>query len=467
MKYGLLLASVLALFVSQATAQLAPTTAPAADAPVFLNGNGNNGNGSGIPWGSQPGEYQMISADGQMVMKSYEVTGVKPAARGNIAKLFKAMLKKDGRGGDADVAPLIRDGKEIILLNIVATEKMQRSIGQTVERINSGETGAFCYMPDTVIYFPKFRSAQAISDAIKVEMTNIGMTYVDVGLNALIIEDDPTYISFLVKDIAEKFDILPPRIQANLIVVEFEDGRDRSLGVDWASLLDTLPASMTLGMSLDRLPVGRSRSVELGKGDASLALSGDKNGFSSLKVSNFTMAVDQISPQALAGFIGYLEAKGYCRVVSNVDVNVVNGVPTVFSTKVEMPREATVSNVAGGKNRTEVQTIEGIELSIIGTLAGELKCMEIDATSTSVVCYTRTGLPVIATSHISTKTGVLFGKTVVLSGLSRQKEVEVVHGDPLGIDALRLFSKKTTEKKLWKQYVCIAASPPPDTRPAD
>ena len=54
------------------------------------------------------------------------------------------------------------------------------------------------------------------------------------------------------------------------------------------------------------------------------------------------------------------------------------------------------------------------------------------------------------------------GKIALLSGLAREKEVEVVYRSPLlgDLDILGIFSKKVKERKRWNVYVLITTSPP-------
>ena len=293
---------------------------------------------------SQPGDYNIIMADGQMTMQTYEVVGMDPKIRVNLVKGFNKLLAHDGRGGRVEVSQVTRDKKEIILLTVTATKTMQTSIGQTIERINSGQFGNFDYLTRTEVFLPQYRSAESIAAALRPEITSIGILHVDSVLNALTIEDDPTFVEFLL-GIAKQYDVPPPRIEAEVRIVEILDGRDRNIGVDWQALLDTLPVSVNVGISGERPVLTRSRSVTI---PDKIALESSDDHAESLKVNSFSVAVERISPQALAGFINLLEARGLCRLVHQVKVNVVNAAPTTVSTTVDTPVTATLTDRGGG-----------------------------------------------------------------------------------------------------------------------
>ncbi|MFA5878248.1 MAG: hypothetical protein WC845_02690 [Candidatus Staskawiczbacteria bacterium] len=431
----------------------APAGAVASDGKVVIAG--------------QPGDYNIISSDGQLTMQSYEVTGVSVESKSTLYKAFHKLLSKDGRGGSAEVAPLTRNGKEIILLIVAATPEMQRSIAKTVERINSGTVGAFCYTPKNVVFIPKYRSAESIAAALRVEITNIGVLYVDPILNAITIEDDATYVDWLV-NYAQEFDSPPPQITAILRLVAIDKNNDSSVGTDWGALLDGLPPSISLSIGGERQILSRSGEVSVANGDPSLALTGSKQRLSHLPITSFSAAVNEISPQAVGAFFSYLETKGVCRILNTADINVVNGSPTVVSTEVSMPVTATVSSETGGKLRQEVSVLEGVKITISGSLATIGHRLNVQASSTSVVSYTRTGLPLIATSTLDTAVQLPRNRTITLSGLSRQKEVTVTHKPPVlgDLDVLNLFSKKVTETREWKLYICITVVDPPVATPA-
>ena len=143
-----------------------------------------------------------------------------------------------------------------------------------------------------------------------------------------------------------------------------------------------------------------------------------------------------------------------CKVVNDSNLNVVNGAPSFVRSAVEAQVQATVAIPNGGKERADLTTIEGVELRIEGDLAQEGQRLHVVGKSTSVVSYTLAGLPMILTTDFDTTVGVPTGnKTILLSGLSRQKDVEVEHKGPL--DPLGWFSKKITERREWKIYICI------------
>ncbi len=457
MKRNVLLVAILGLVLGGKVSAQPSTTTPAGTTIVATSPERTVIAG-------QPGTYNIVNSSGQMVTHSYEVTGVDPTKRATLTAAFRRSLSRDGNGGDANAGVFKRnDGKEIILLIITATEVMQESIAQTVEVINSGNLGFINLAPLDVVYFPKYRSAEAIAAAIKGELTFTGFLYVDKVLNALTIEDDSQeVIDFLVKQIAEVYDVPPPKITAKVHIVEFVDGRDRNVGVDWNALTDAfLASSLNFSVGGQRSVLNRSQDASVTATDSSsLGIGSSRDKLSPLKVTNFSVAVDQISPQALAGFLNYLEANGVCKIVSDANINVVNDAPTIISTEVTMPITATVSNETGGKNRTEIPVIEGIRVSISGSLAQIGRRLNVKASSTSIVSYSRTGPPLVATSNLDTAVQLSDGKTALLSGLSRQKELEVIHGPSW--DILRLLSKKVTEKREWKVYICITTKQPSD-----
>lgn len=109
----------------------------------------------------------------------------------------------------------------------------------------------------------------------------------------------------------------------------------------------------------------------------------------------------------------------------------------------------------GGKVRTEVAPVEGTRVMIKGSLFERGQRLDVEATCTSVVGESRNGLPIISTSHLSTGLGFGLGQTIVLSGLTREKEEEVVHGPDW--DVLRLMSKKIKVRAKYQLYICIVA----------
>jgi type II secretory pathway component GspD/PulD (secretin) len=172
-------------------------------------------------------------------------------------------------------------------------------------------------------------------------------------------------------------------------------------------------------------------------------------------LSNFAGVVDGISPQALAGFVNFLTSHGKCRVETTTDITVMNGAVSVVSNEVSVPIPATVSNEVGGKLRTEVTPVEGTKVTIKGCLFQNGQRLDVEATCTSIVGESRNGFPIMSTSHLSTAAGFGLGKTIVLSGLTREKEEEVVHGPAW--DALRLLSKKVKVRSKSQLYICITA----------
>ncbi|MEK7586896.1 MAG: hypothetical protein AAB453_03450, partial [Patescibacteria group bacterium] len=242
-----------------------------------------------------PGDYRIISSDGQLVMASYKITSLPSALRTNVRRTFIRLLEGDP-GARVEVTEQWKGGRKIVLLLVVATEQMQQTIAAAVVSINAGQMVDFIgTVPANVVYVPKYRSAEAIAAAVRPELTSSGTIHVDKILNALTIEDDPAIINFLVENIAKTYDQPTPRIVARVHVVEFIDGRDRGVGVNWQALLDALPANMSVGIGGDRALL--YRSVSITRPDTATAVAGTRQG--SLKVSNFSAAVDQINPQVL------------------------------------------------------------------------------------------------------------------------------------------------------------------------
>lgn len=457
---------VAVLFLVGGVSAQQPTSAPAVPvaSAVVTNGNGASAmmpmNTPG--WAYGPGDYNMVTMDGQQVMRTYEIVA-DPDKRGNFAAAFRHLLKNDGgRCGTAEVALVERGDKKIILLTVVATERMQESIAQTIEKINSGKiVGYFNYQPETVKFTPQFRSAQAIHDLLKPEMTNVGLLYVDVGLNALTIEDDPSYLPWLV-EFAKEFDQPTPRVNATVTVVEFESSNDENVGLDWYAWWDAMPVSVSASLGGERFPLNRSRSLELGDGVGKLVAGTSNDRLSALGLSNFAVAVDGISPQALAGFVNYLSMRGRCKVVTTANVAVINGSPSIVSTETVVPTPVTATNDVGGKVRTETQAMEGFTLTINGVIALAGPKLAVRASCSSIVGYSRTGMPITSHSNLETTVGVCPDKTVVLSGLTRQKEITQNEGPAW--DILHLLGKQVTVKHQSRLYVCIAAE---DGKPTD
>ena len=422
---------------------LAQPPASTQPAPVATNG-----------WPSQPGDYNMTESDGQLVMKSYKVTGITPDNRSILARMFKNLLAKDGRGGCAETPVQVgQDKKAYVLLVVTATPLMQETVGQTVEQINQGSIEVCNTGVTNKVFRPRFRSAASIAEALKAETSSVGYIFYDPILNAVTIEEQTELFNFLWK-LAEDYDQPSPKVMCQVHVVEFVDGNDRNVGTNWSALLETLPASVNIGIESNRAVLSRDRDFT-GANGVSVGSANDRT--SGLQVADFTTAINQISPQAAAAFLNYLETKGVCKVVSKTDIHVVNCSTNTVSTEVAMPVTAIVPNSAGGKLRQDLTIMEGIKLTIEGTLAQEGRRLNVKATSTSIVSYNPNGVPVIATSNLDTTAHLGHNQTLVLSGLSRIREIDVVHQSPLlgNLDALHLFSQKGKHTQKWQLYICI------------
>ncbi|MEA1929317.1 MAG: hypothetical protein U9M92_00300 [Patescibacteria group bacterium] len=410
----------------------------------------------------EPGNYNLTVSDGQMVMETYEVIGLKAADRVNIARNFNTMLEADGRGGSTSVASIKRGKEEIVLLVVTATPDMQASIAQTIEKVNSGEITFFGNLPATEVYRPTYRPAAAIAAAVRPELTSMGMLHVDEVANILTIEDDPTIVPFLMTIVA-KYDQPSPREIVEVTIVEMYNGDGSDIGTDWNAWIRTLPTSISASF-------GGSRSILSGAGgfdtgittsDTScvtggLSLSGDK--LSQLRPSSFSVVASGISPQALAGFINYMVEQGRCRVNQKADVAIMNGKSSTLAWAIEAPRRATLTAEDGTRTLGEAQVVEGITLTLSGNIAKAGARINIEADSTSVVGYGQTGLPVLMRSSVDTSVVAPSGKTVVVSGLKRTRQVTVTREDPfLGkLDVLHLFSREVKENKEVDVYICVS-----------
>ncbi len=384
-----------------------------------------------------PGNYNVtLNADSnQLVMRSYTITTMNVDNRANIVAGFIGLLRKDGRNGGAVKTAIQKiNGKEVIILIVTATEKMQQTIAQIVEQINKGEFVKFSTCPTKTHYQPKFRSAEALAKILEKEITEVGTVYFDNEINLLTIEDDPIFEDYFMS-IIQAHDIPPQQIAVEVTIVETKKGVDRDLGIYWDAWKKVLPTNVSLKLDGQRAPT---------------ALSG-------LRVMSFETLLTNISPQALTQFLNYLQQEGKANIHSKTTLNVVNAKPAVFRAGKEIPFRLLTKQ--GATNELDNQTaFEGLELNIQSVIGKELKNLFIQASSTSMVGYAENGAPLISTSKVNTSVEISGEKVFTLSGLEATRLIQVSWGIPVleKIPLLKnLFSWERKSEERWDVTVIV------------
>ncbi|MBI5765838.1 hypothetical protein HZA71_01260 [Candidatus Falkowbacteria bacterium] len=387
-----------------------------------------------------PGTYNITNDSYQFVMKSYEVTGVKPENRLNLVKAIRNLLKNDGqRGGTVQVSAENIGGKEVTVMVVSATQPMQASVGQIVQQINRGGTIDFTDNPAVIFYRPKYGPVKTLEEVLKKEITpGVGYVYSDERTNVLTVGDDPTYIDYL-WDVIKAYDVPPAQIIVEVTILETKSGVENNLGVHWDAWKNALPSDMTLEL------VGARSSVAGG-------------GLGGLNITNFEGLISGISPQALSQFVNYLENRGLAEMRAKKTLNVVNN----GSGNVHCGKEVPYQVLDKGQldNRT---AFVGFDLTAQATLATDMKCLSIKACSTSFLGFGANGAPIISTSAVDTAIGVNGEKTFVLSGLETTRSAKNTWGVPI-LDRIpvinRLFSwERSVVNEKWDAKIVIHIAP--------
>mgnify|MGYP001598671599 CR=1 FL=1 len=397
--------------------------------PICL---GQNPTTKEIVVGGVPGNYTVNTGLSQQVMKTYEIRTVAADNRSTVEKAFEKLLGHDGQqGGRVEVASQrVGEGekaREVILLFVSATEAMQASVASTVEAINRGEIVDYIGgLPVYKVYYPKYRSARAIADAVEAELTDqIGAIHVDEVLNALTVEDEPFIANWLIEEVLPAFDRPTPQVQILVQVVEVEKGLSSQIGWNTQALQQALPSNIDVNLGATRF-----------------------DPTSKLKLDTAGASITGISPQALGAIFDAWQSKGCAKVISSSTLNVVNGEKASLETGLRRPFTALVDDGPNKKYRDD-SVLDGVSIEITGTLAEIGRRLNVVATVNSVIGFSANGMPIVSTSNIATTVNLAAGNSVVISGLQRTTVANITHGV--------LFKRKVKENREWDVLIVVHA----------
>ncbi len=358
---------------------------------------------NGVVVAGQPGVYSVYHGEAQQVVATYVLTTVPPENASNLCALFTKLLGNDGRtNGAVQVATQLRDGHPVVLMTIVATPEMQKTIGQTVELFNQGKLDPFSQAIDTIRYRPAYVRASDLAAVLSKEISSIGYVYYDSATNIVSVIDETPLLGWL-RQVIETYDVKPGNLAVEIQVIETAKGIGSNLGVYWDAWKNVLPAG------------------------ASLAVSGV--GSPSTRVTSFEALFEQANPQAISQFLNYLEDQKVAKVEARTVLNIVNGRPTTFRSGSDIPYQV----LRGGavKETTDETAFAGLSVSIDPFLAAKLAKLTVTARSSSIIGYAQNGAPTMAESSVSTTVNIDGPKVFSLSGLNTKRHVEERRGIPL------------------------------------
>lgn len=378
-----------------------------------------------------PGTYNFTNDPEQLVMRSYEITGVKPEFRANLVRGLEPLLANDGPGGTVMVSEQEIAGRKLIVLTITATEAMQASIPQTIAQINKGELGFYAPFLAIINYRPKYRAVKALAAVIKEELTPIGLVFIDEAINQITVEDDPNFAEYL-KSVLELYDIPVPQLQVGLEVIESKSDVARDLGVWWEAWQRALPNDVAVNLT--------------GAGE-----------MADFQILSWEAVLKGASPEVLSSFLNYLETQGMVKITSRTTLHAFNAQPAEFRAGVDVPYRVVRQDGDGSVVKDEI-AFEGLKLSVLASIGLEAQRLDVEATATSIVGLSSAGMPTMATSHVNTVIGFT-GERTVLSGLKRTVARTNTIGLPLlsRVPVLKyFFSRERTTNEEWDVTILLS-----------
>ncbi len=366
----------------------------------------------------------------RFVTKTFPIKNVTPR---EIRNVFRELTAKEG--GRAEV---IRDKKtKDNFLQVIAPKWQMPFIEETISVLDKDWLEEYNDGGGTVYYKAKYRDADVI-DGLAENWGGEGFSTVDSSNNSVLRFDEPYRLESYLKG-AKTVDLPEHQGRFSVKVYELNTNNDTRLGLDYVAWKNGPGRNLfgfgSAGYYLDQ------HGSSIGSLLTSFPSSQNKNrdywGYYNFLVT--------------ASYVDFLASKGKAKTLASGTVQVKSGATGTFNAADQVVSFVAEPNNPGSHgdhgdplyNEAEHLSIYdrtlnrrntgevGVFVELKPVILKESVEMEVVAEVSSVAGYTPQGLPIINSTETVTKARLQDGSVLVLSGLSRDEQVESKAGMPL------------------------------------
>lgn len=266
----------------------------------------------------------------------------------------------------------------------------------------------------------KFLDVKSLKDVLDKMVTPYGTVAVNEKNNSMVICDTPESLQKILAEV-KKADRTPRQVMVEVVILDVQLRDDTEIGVNW-DLLSTNFYDVVYRQNLtsSRLSAVPPTPETIGSATAydTIGLGGD-----------FSLISGTIRHVLHA-----IQQKRDVQILASPRALVVSGQTATIKAVEEIPYEEVIDTAAGGAaalTSTEFKEV-GVNLEVLATVTdGNNIFLTVDTEQNVRTGESTRGVPVVDTRRANTSLLLKDGQTVIIGGLRREEDVEVVNQIPL------------------------------------
>ena len=266
----------------------------------------------------------------------------------------------------------------------------------------------------------KFLDAKGLKDVLDKMVTPYGTVAINEKNNSMVICDTPESLRKILAEV-KKADRTPRQVMVEVVILDVQLRDDTEIGVNWDLLsTDLYDVVYRQNLTSSRLSAVPPTPEMIGSATAynTVGLGGD-----------FSLISGTIRHVLHA-----IQQKRDVQILASPRALVVSGQTATIKAVEEIPYEEVIDTAAGGVGAltsTEFKEV-GVNLEVLATVTdGNNIFLTVDTEQNVRTGESTRGVPVVDTRRANTSLLLKDGQTVIIGGLRRKEDVEVVNQIPL------------------------------------